>query len=511
VRERSARVLLDHGPAQRTGLAWEHFWSGRSPEAAQRASAVEFDPSDYTVWQEGARFEPFFASLDAHAVVFDPPYADLAHAPGVDGVVAWGAHDPGADPGSNPADLYSRLTSQIGAYPAPEWIYGTSWWSADAARAMAAGLTESVDRRAAAARWLLADVHDEWDLGIVVVSEPHGAAEGFWHGIDPDHPLHHHPSAPIAAEGLADVYRATDRLVGELIEATGPRATVLFTLGGMGSNHSDVASMALLPELLLRWSSGERLLEVPDVWAAEPGQVPLATGGDASWQRTWYPRVSANAARGPVRALARVLPGPVRRSLKRVRAAAQARRDLPTGYQDLEWQPAAWYQPWWSRMRAFALPSFYDGRVRINLAGRERDGIVDVADYDRVCDEIEALVRDCRDPRTGEPIVAEVERCAGSADPRALGSSASDLVVVWSAGAAALEHPVYGVVGPLPYRRTGGHTGPFGFAFVDAPDVAPGDLGVASSFDVAPTLIELVAGRRIDGVSGVPLPLGSLR
>ena len=245
----------------------------------------------------------------------------------------------------------------------------------------------------------------------------------------------------------------------------------MFSLGGMGSNHSDVASMALLPELLLRWSSGERLLEVPDVWAAEPGQVPLATGGDASWQRTWYPRVSANVARGPVRALARVLPGPVRRSLKRVRAAAQARRDLPTGYQDLEWQPAAWYQPWWSRMRAFALPSFYDGRVRINLAGRERDGIVDVADYDRVCDEIEALVRDCRDPRTGEPIVAEVERCAGSADPRALGSSASDLVVVWSAGAAALEHPVYGVVGPLPYRRTGGHTGPFGFAFVDAPDV----------------------------------------
>ena len=102
VRERSARVLLDHGPAQRTGLAWEHFWSGRSPEAAQRASAVEFDPSDYTVWQEGASFAPFFASLDAHAVVFDPPYADLAHAPGVDGVVAWGAHDPGAGPGRIP-------------------------------------------------------------------------------------------------------------------------------------------------------------------------------------------------------------------------------------------------------------------------------------------------------------------------------------------------------------------------------------------------------------------------
>ena len=338
------------------------------------------------------------------------------------------------------------------------------------------------------ARWLLADVHDEWDLGIVVVSEPHGAAEGFWHGIDPDHPLHHHPSAPIAAEGLVDVYRATDRLVGELIEATGPRATVLFTLGGMGSNHSDVASMALLPELLLRWSSGERLLEVPDVPAAEPGQVPLATGGDASWQRTWYPRASsANAARGPVRGLACVLPWPGAPLVEAgPRRRAGSPRDLPTGYQDLEWQPAVWYQPWRSRMRVFALPSFYDGRVRIDLAGRERDGIVDVADYDRVCDEIEALVRDCRDPWTGEPIVAEVERCAGSADPARPRELRIGPRRRLERRGGRGQYPVYGVVGPLPYRRTGGHTGPFGFVFVDAPDVAPGDLGVAVlSFDVA--------------------------
>ena len=34
LREQGALVLLDHGPAQRTGLAWEHFWSGLSPEAA---------------------------------------------------------------------------------------------------------------------------------------------------------------------------------------------------------------------------------------------------------------------------------------------------------------------------------------------------------------------------------------------------------------------------------------------------------------------------------------------
>ena len=32
----SARFRLDHGPAQRTGLAWEHVASGLSPEAGGR-------------------------------------------------------------------------------------------------------------------------------------------------------------------------------------------------------------------------------------------------------------------------------------------------------------------------------------------------------------------------------------------------------------------------------------------------------------------------------------------
>ena len=55
LRQRAARFLLDHGPAQRTGLAWEHVASGRSPDEARRWAAVEFDPATYAAWQEGAR------------------------------------------------------------------------------------------------------------------------------------------------------------------------------------------------------------------------------------------------------------------------------------------------------------------------------------------------------------------------------------------------------------------------------------------------------------------------
>jgi predicted AlkP superfamily phosphohydrolase/phosphomutase len=351
----------------------------------------------------------------------------------------------------------------------------------------------------------------------VVVAETHGAAEGLWHGVDPAHPLHALASASVAATGVAGIYRAVDRLVAEVLEATQPETAFVFSLGGMGSNHSDVASMALLPELLLRWSLGERLLAVPEEWAADPAVVPSSPHPNADFMRAWYPEVARRDRPGAARALARRLPASVRKPFRRVLGPqSPAARDAgglppgaprPAGYQEPTWQPAAWYQPWWPRMRAFALPSFYDGRVRINLRGRERDGLVEPADYDRVCDEVEALVRACVDPRTGRPVVAQVERPAGRADPVGLDSAQADLVVEWNDCTAAFEHPVHGVVGPLPFRRTGGHTGPSGFAYVEGPGFGAGDRGAASSFDVAASIAALLAGHPVDGLSGSPLPL----
>lgn len=153
-------------------------------------------------------------------------------------------------------------------------------------------------------------------------------------------------------------------------------------------------------------------------------------------------------------------------------------------------------------MRAFALPSLYDGRVRINLRGREASGLVDPADYDAVCDEIEQLARDCVDPRTGEGVVRLIERPSRGRDPRDLPGGSADVVISWHGGAFGLRHPVHGLVGPVPYRRTGGHTGPHGFASVSAPGVIGGEHGVRSAFDVAPTIVDLLGAPPVDGLSG---------
>jgi predicted AlkP superfamily phosphohydrolase/phosphomutase len=154
-------------------------------------------------------------------------------------------------------------------------------------------------------------------------------------------------------------------------------------------------------------------------------------------------------------------------------------------------------------MRTFALPSFYDGRVRVNLAGREEQGIVARRDYEAVLDEVTALVSDCVDTRTGQPVVARVERYAG--DPQELGASDADLVVVWNATPAGFRHPRFGTIGPVPYRRTGGHTGAYGFAFVSGAGVGAGDAGIVSSVDVAPTIVDLLGAPPVAGLSGTSL------
>src|SRR4030095_9200454 len=99
---------------QRTGLAWEHVASGQTPDAARRWAAVEFDPSPYRVWQDGARSERWWERIDRRTVVFDTPYVDLRRAPRTRGIVAWGAHDPGTVAAGPPPRVAGHVRERCG-------------------------------------------------------------------------------------------------------------------------------------------------------------------------------------------------------------------------------------------------------------------------------------------------------------------------------------------------------------------------------------------------------------
>jgi predicted AlkP superfamily phosphohydrolase/phosphomutase len=165
--------------------------------------------------------------------------------------------------------------------------------------------------------------------------------------------------------------------------------------------------------------------------------------------------------------------------------------------------PAYHYRHHWHQMPAFAFPSFLDGRIRINLRGRERHGIVDLSRYEETCRMLETLLGECRDPRTGEPSVTTIERTS-TANPLALSNSQSDLLVVWRDVAAAIEHPRLGLIGPVPLRRTGGHTRN-GIAYLAAPGLEPGERGMRSSFDIIPTIMQLLGAEPTTRLAGKSL------
>ena len=65
----------------------------------------------------------------------------------------------------------------------------------------------------------------------------------------------------------------------------------------------------------------------------------------------------------------------------------------------------------WRQTRFFALPSDVGGLVRINLQGREPEGIVrQGAEFDGLCDELVDALCSLEDVETGEPIIAAVDR-----------------------------------------------------------------------------------------------------
>jgi predicted AlkP superfamily phosphohydrolase/phosphomutase len=489
--KQAASFKLDHGRDKYSGLAWEHLSAGVSPTDGGRWSAVSFDKSTYSVRQNHSEAHPFVADLSARTVVFDFPYFDLSHAPGTRGITAWGAHDPGVAPASRPDTLYQEIKARFGPYPAPEWIYGFCWPSTDKARAAGESLVQAVELRSRITQWLFAERLPDWDLGVVVISESHSAIEPLWHGVDENHPLRHIDSGPVAAAALRNVYQAMDTMIGDLRETFKDATMLLVAMHGMGANESDVPAMALLPELLYRYAFGKNHMRPVSFSNFLPDGTPLLSPDD-SWHATLWKAVPKH------RSLTK-MPERVGNLLERI----GFRLNRPDGSTEITWMPATRYSHFWPRMKAFALPSFYDGRVRLNVIGREAKGLIPPNKYQETCQQITEVIAGCRNLQTGKKVVHEIY--APKRNPLDVGPAEADLYVIWEGAPLGFTNPRLGSIGPLPYLRTGGHTGQYGFLFIAGEDVPSGDYGVASSFDVVPTVIELLGETKKPGISGKSL------
>ncbi len=500
LRDGGLSVKLDHGRDKLSGLAWEHVAKGLAPSDGGRWSAVRFDAAGYDVVQEETQGGSFLPGLDRRVVAFDLPYCRLSGDDQVQGLASWGAHDPGVEAHSNPPGLAGEIQDRFGPYPAKEFIYGFCWPSVTRTQALGAALVKAVDLRADIALWLLKDRLPDWDLALVVPSEAHSGSEPLWHGVDPNHSLHAIASSDAAGRGLVAIYEALDRLVGRLHEAFPDAAVMAFSMHGMGVNEADVGAMALLPELMYRRVFGKAYMRdfVPQDFL--PDGTPLL-GEEDGWEPTLRNLVPwPNSPSLVGRTLARL-------GLGGGEADALLRQKSARG---IGWMPATRYRDFWPRMDAFALPAFYDGQIRVNLIGRESRGTVPVERLGALLDELELLLSQCRDPLSGEPAVRSIHRPDRRADE--LGPYDADLYVLFRPGLLGVAHELLGTIGPLPWRRTGGHSGDWGFLFGSGPGIPPAGGATASSFDVVPTIIALLGAAPDNAPSGkslVPRSMGA--
>ena len=527
LRAAAARVrLVTEGP-YRAEYPWTEFVTGRGARSVGYWSTVAFDPATYGFATIGAAsVEPFYALGPGRRVIaLDVPHSRLSERLHGAQVIGWGAHDPEFPRSSRPAGLLAALEREHGVHPGLPIEYAGTWHQADFLARYTDALVEGTSRRVGVVRSLLGEVPD-WELLVLTLSEAHTAGHYMWHGVDPNSPVHHAPSASVGASCLRAIHQAMDRTISDMVEEVSrvaPDAVfVVFSIKGMATADADLLSPALVPELFHRLTFGRPLLRASGDGVLRPPIVPAADVQPIAELR----RAFADGPRGRV---VRALRGRVPRFVRRLRALARRRRALarrrrrphepPAPTYDhlpihelvpqspgMHWHGATWYQRHWPRMPAFVIPSYSDVHVRINLQGRERDGVVPREEYDDACDRVEAILRACTNPRTGRPIVRHVTRLRAP-DPCAVDGPSADLVVECVEPVDVLVHPEAGTIGPFAYPRTGSHT-PNGLAWFAGGDIAAGDLGVRPALDLAPTLLTLL-GASTDGCEGEAIGLGT--
>jgi predicted AlkP superfamily phosphohydrolase/phosphomutase len=304
-----------------------------------------------------------------------------------------------------------------------------------------------------------------FDLAWLTFSAAHLGGHQFWDLSQVDGEALDHDRRAILERALDDVYAAVDDALGRVLMALPAAADVIVTSAvGMDVNTSRAD---LLPGMLRAVLAGG----------------PIESDRD-----------------GGIWKLRAALPSRARR------AAADAIPDhLALGLTArLELRGIDW-----TATRAFAHPADNQGYVRLNVRGRERDGIVDPAEVDALCEEIAAGLAEFTDA-DGAPAVASVERVRplyGGVRSQRL----PDLVVRWSQRpAGSLTHVRSERFGTVRRHgagsgRSGNHTPGDAWALV-----VPGASHLreparpARLVDVAATVCE-VSGADRSGLPGEPL------
>ena len=475
LRERGCFGVLESNATHFAGGVWPTFYTGRDVPG----HGIYHNK----LWrQEQMRCEvaheawlperPFWETLDRQGrrvCLLDVPMT--VSAPKLDHGVqlsGWGTHDLIVS-GSWPEDLWGGLRDEFGEPRMPAEMFGPQ--SRRTLLRLREQLLESLDQMARIAESLL--TREAWDLSVVVLGATHRAGHYLWDLSQIDAGGLSAADRRTLDGALAAVYRASDRAVARLVAlAPDDARVVVFALHGMGRN--------------LGWA--DRCTEILD-------RIQRGHAGHA-------------AKKGVLFRLKKLVP---------MQLAREVTTRLPKKVQDriVSLWSSSMYD--WATTRHFPVPMDHAGYVRINLAGREPQGVVQPgSEYAATCRELRETLLGLRDVETGVPIVREVvtldEIAAVDAPYRDL---LPDLVIVWGDLSAIDSRGVvsdaFGELrwddgGRLPSGRSGNHRGK-GWAVAAGPGVARGaSIEGHHILDLAPTVFRWLDCAIPETLEGRPIP-----
>lgn len=470
--EQAAWGLIENPPGLESGSVWGTFATGVMPDVHGYFDVMNiFDTAHYRkriMRRDERGMEPFWltaSKVGKRVAVVDFPYAYLEESLNGIQVADWLVHvRVGAKrPATLPDSLAPWLVQNYGvnSFTAPVTCPADqeNLQSAGSFAAFRDTLLDHMRRKLALSLAMLE--REKWDLFITGFHETHDAGHRFWHIHDPQHERHDATLAAALGNPLRDTYAALDSAVAALMATVGDATVLIYLSHGMGPERTGTG---LLNEILVALDQADK--------AIPPTRID---------------RLSAVGRT--------ILPTSIRRFLS---GSALVQRAY--GVHVDERRP--------HRRLLELMPSNVTGGIRINLKGRESNGVVDSGSFDRVCEELKQNLLEIVNEDTGEPIISAVTMTR-DIYRGPLAHRFPDLLLEWNK-AAPIDRVYSPRIGHLrrgePRTRTGDHIQKRGAYLMLGPGIERGfHERLTRPVDFAPTIASLL-GYSDQRYSGMPLP-----
>jgi len=461
------------------GTVWPTFYTGAMPGRTGRfRGTTQFLSGTYehgNIDFERFSFPPFWnilAQNGKQCFIVDAPYSFLSEEPGVTQILDWCTHSPWLDgtSESNPADLASKTKQEFGSDPVGKCDFAVLDTHKDFEK-FRDGLVNRVRQKTDMT--LKAIAESDFDLFLNVFSECHCAGHQLWLTHDENHPQYDPELVKhLGGNAFKQVYQAVDSALGEILEAVDDNTAVLiFCSHGIGPAYTGTN---LLDDILM---------------SIERRPTPR--------RRQWFASILV--------ALWRKAPQFVRTHL--------------TPLQKKLWpkMKSTLVQPNKKDRKYFeVIINDASGGIRLNVKGREPEGIVDNGkEYDELCDMLRKELLAVNNPDTGKPLINRIIKTRDMY-PGENVDCLPDLMVEWNREGQIYkaESETIGTVTQkfvFANHRTGDHTEDDGLFFLHAAGVKAGYCGGHSVADLPPTITALF-GSDFSDVDGQPIEelIGSL-